>query len=238
MDSLSNNWFIEGRIDFEIKKYTLLSYLQHINKQFHTNKLYPELADLVFHYNNLVSFKQNKEVIYKQFPARISKANLDEIKIIYQKIVEDDEMMKEIQEIITYAIDEMDESLQEGKELYDFVEKNLTVFPIGLVPLYPYAGYMFIIDPEARDTKVFEYNITIFENQREKYRGINTTFIDSFERNFVNTFENIKAELIRNKKDLPNPAVYGIETSLSFPLNQTLLPIAKKSLVKYLANVA
>lgn len=235
MNSLSNNWFIEGRIDFEFKKYTLLSYLQHINKQFHTNKLYPELADLVFHYNNLVSFKQNKDVIYKQFPARISKANIDEIKIIYQKIVEDDEMMKEIQEIINYAIDEMDDSIQEGKELYDFVEKSITVFPIGLVPLYPYSGYMFLVDPDSSDTKVYEYNITIFENQTEKYRGINTTYVNSYERNFINTFENIKADLIRNKKDLPNPAVYGVETSLSFPLDQTLLPIAKKSLVKYLA---
>ncbi len=32
MEQLSINWFVEGRIDFEYKKYTLLSYLSHINK--------------------------------------------------------------------------------------------------------------------------------------------------------------------------------------------------------------
>lgn len=236
MDSLSNNWFIEGRIDFEQKKYTLLSYLQKINKQFHTNKLYPGLADLVFHYNNLVSFKQNKENIYKQFPERITKANIEQIKIIYQKIVDDDSMMKEIQEIINFSISELDVSIQEGKELYDFIEKSLTIYPIGLVPLYPYSGYMFIIDAEANDTKVYEYNVTIFESQTEKYRGINTTFIDSYKRSIVNTPEYIKTDLIKSKKDLPNPAVYGIEANYSFPLDQTLLPIAKRSLVKFIAN--
>jgi hypothetical protein len=50
----------------------------------------------------------------------------------------------------------------------------------------------------------------------------------------VNTYESIKGDLIRNKIDLPNPAVYSIETDLKFPLEETLLPIAKRSLVKYI----
>lgn len=235
MEQLSINWFVEGRIDFEYKKYTLLSYLTHINKQFHTNKLYPSMADLVFHYNNLIAFKQNKNSIYSQFPERISKANFEEIKFVYEKIVEDDGMMKEISDIISYALTEIDNSIHEGKEIYDFVEKNMSVFPVGLVPLYPFSGYMFIVDGRATETKVYEYNVTIFENQTEKYRGINTQYIDTYERNFVNTFENIKIDLIKRKKELPNPAVYGVETSLTFPFDQTILPIAKRSLMKYLA---
>lgn len=235
MEQLSINWFVEGRIDFEIKKYTLLSYLTHINHQFNKNKLYPSMADLVFHYNNLMAFKQNKNSIYAQFPERISKANFEEIKLIYEKIVEDDSMMKEIADIISYAINEMDDCLQEGKEIYEFVEKNLSLYPVGLVPLYPFAGYLFILDGKADETKVYEYNVSIFENQTEKYRGINTVYVDSYKRNFINTFENIKIDLIRRKADLPNPAVYGIETSLSFPFEQTILPVAKRSLMKYLA---
>lgn len=236
MEQLSINWFAEGRIDFEIKKYTLLSYLKHINHQFNTNKLYPELADLVFHYNNLISFMKNSDSIYKQFPERMTSASIEEIKIIYQKIVDNDSLMMEINEIINYAISEMDDSLQEGKEIYDFVEKNLVLFPVGVIPLYPYSGYLFIVDGNGADTKVFEYNVTIFENNEEKYRGINTTFVDTYKRDFINTFEHIKLDLIKRKSNLPNPAVYGVETSLTFPFHQTLLPVAKRSLVKYLAS--
>jgi hypothetical protein len=54
-------------------------------------------------------------------------------------------------------------------------------------------------------------------------------------RSMVNTYENLKSELIKNRTDLPNPAVYSIETDLSFPIEETLLPIAKRSLVKYIS---
>jgi hypothetical protein len=44
--------------------------------------------------------------------------------------------------------------------------------------------------------------------------------------------------MIRYNKQLPNPAVYAIETILTFPLDETLLPIAKRSLVKFLSIAA
>jgi hypothetical protein len=55
-------------------------------------------------------------------------------------------------------------------------------------------------------------------------------------RSMVNTYENLKSELIKNRSDIPNPAVYSIETELSFPVEETLLPIAKRSLVKYISS--
>ena len=51
----------------------------------------------------------------------------------------------------------------------------------------------------------------------------------------TNTYEQIKSELLYRKPDLPNPAVYAIETSLKFPLDETLLPVAKRSLVRYIS---
>ena len=45
----------------------------------------------------------------------------------------------------------------------------------------------------------------------------------------------MKVGLIKENKDLPNPAVYTINTSLSFPVEETLLPIAKRCLVRYIS---
>lgn len=55
MKTLSQTWFADGYIDFELKKYTLLAYLQEVNKYFTANKLYPQLADVIFHYNNIMN---------------------------------------------------------------------------------------------------------------------------------------------------------------------------------------
>jgi hypothetical protein len=52
----------------------------------------------------------------------------------------------------------------------------------------------------------------------------------------VNSYTAIKSELIKNRSDLPNPAVYALETDLSLPMEETLLPIAKRSLVRYITT--
>jgi len=118
MKSLGINWFIEGSIDFEYKKYILLDYLQEINRHFDKSKLYPNLTDLIFHYNNLLYFKKNKSMLQQAFPQRLTQADIAAVKLTYQKIVDDDSSMREIEQIIAYALQKMDPAIQTGKEIY------------------------------------------------------------------------------------------------------------------------
>jgi hypothetical protein len=238
MKTLSQTWFAEGYIDFELKKYTLLAYLQEITKYFGDNKLYPQLSDLIFHYNNLLAFKYNKEYLQQQFPKKLTQVDLRKLEVLYQRIIDDDGMMKELEDIMQYAIQEMNSTIQGGTQIYEFVEEKLNIFPVGIMPLEITEGYFFLSDGVARETKVYYYRLSIFEKHDEKYRSIKTGFVAGWERNFVNTYESIKSELIRNKTELPNPAVYGIETDLTYPLEETLLPIAKRCLVKYITQQA
>jgi hypothetical protein len=118
------------------------------------------------------------------------------------------------------------------------VEDSFKIAPVGLIPLETNEGYMFLQNASLHHTFVYYYRITMFEKHDEKYRGIKTTYIESWQKNMVNTFGNIKSELIRQRRDLPNPAVYSIETELNYPLEETLLPIAKRSLVRYISTNA
>ncbi|MFT3948268.1 MAG: hypothetical protein QM763_14955 [Agriterribacter sp.] len=236
MKTLSQTWFAEGYIDFELKKYTLLAYLQQIHTEFTQNKLYPQLSDVIFHYNNMLHFKYSKELMQEQFPKKFTHIDVDKLQILYKKIVNDDEMMKELEDIIQYAIKNMSATIKDGAEIYEFVEEKLNILPVGIVPLENREGYFFLCDGKHSDTRVYHYRLSIFEKHDEKYRSIKTSFVAEWQRNFVNTYENIKTELIRNKSELPNPAVYSIETDLSYPLEETLLPIAKRSLVKYITE--
>ena len=238
MKALGINWFIEGSIDFEYKKYILLDYLQEINRHFDRSRLYPNLTDLIFHYNNLLDFKRNKTVIQRAFPQRMTNADIEAVKLTYQKIIQDDSSMQEIEEIISYALHKMDPAIQTGKEIYDFVESRLNIDPVGLVPLMPYSGYFSLRNGKERTNWVYEYQITIFENKEDKFRGINIQFIDTYEQSITTTPESIKLDLINRRKHLPNPAVYYVFSDINFPLEQTLLPVAKRSLVKYISNAA
>ncbi|RCH54694.1 hypothetical protein DJ568_11990 [Mucilaginibacter hurinus] len=238
MNSLGINWFIEGAIDFEHKKYILLGYLQEINRHFDRSKLYPNLTDLIFHYNNLLEFKQNKSVLQQAFPQRLTKADIDAVKLTYQKIVQDDNSMQEIERIIAYSLSKMDPAIQTGKEIYDFVESRLEINPVGVVPLVPYHGYFSLRNGNDRTGFIYEYQLTIFEGKDDRYRGINIQFIDTYQQSIANTPEHIKLQLINKHRHLPNPAVYYVQSDISFPLEPTLLPVAKRSLVKYISSAA
>lgn len=238
MKSLSINWFIEGRIDFEHKKYVLLDYLQEINRHFDKSRLYPNLADLVFHYNNLVDFKKHKTLLQQHFPQRLSQADINAVKLTYKKIVEDDFTMQEIENIIAYAMRKMDPALKTGRELHDFVESCLDIDPVGVVPLQAHNGYFALRNGDDKTGYVYEYQLTIFESHGDRYRGIHVKPVDTYEHNLVNTPGAIKQSLLKRYKHLPNPAVYYLCTKISFPLEYTLLPVAKKSLVKYICTAA
>jgi len=238
MKTLSETWFADGYIDFELKKYTLLAYLQEIHRQFNANKLYPQLADIIFHYNNLVAFRENKKYLQEQFPKKLTGIQIERLQVLYEQMIGDDELMRELEEIINYATEEIKHTITNGTEIYEFVEEKLIIHPVGLIPLDNQEGYFFLSAGSRSDTRVYQYRLSFFEKHDEKYRSIRTEYIDSWTRGIVNTYENIKAELIRSKTNLPNPAVYSIETELKFPLDETVLPIAKRSLVRYISNKA
>jgi hypothetical protein len=237
MKSLSETWFAEGYIDFELKKYTLLAYLQEVNKYFNENKLYPQLADIIFHYNNIAAFRENKKFLQDHFPKKLTGVQLEKLQILYQQMIEDDDLMQELEQIITYSADRIKSTIQNGTELYEFVEEKIIITPVGIIPLENKEGYFFLCN-DSKISSVYQYRLSFFEKHDEKYRSIKTSFIKDWQRSFVNTNESIKSELIRSKKELPNPAVYSIEANLSFPVEETLLPIAKRRLVKYISAEA
>jgi hypothetical protein len=236
MKQLSQTWFAEGYIDFELKKYTLLAYLQQINRYFNENKLYPQLADLIFHYNNIVAFRENKKYLQEHFPKKLTGIQIEKLQVLYEQMIADDDLMQELEAIINYSADEMKTTISNGTEIYEFVEEKLTISPIGIMPIDTQEGYFFLSAGNTKSTYVYQYRLSFFEKHDEKFRSIKTNYVELMHRSMVNTYESLKSELIRNRTELPNPAVYSIETGLSFPVEETLLPIAKRCLVKYISE--
>jgi hypothetical protein len=236
MSTLSVNWITEKHIDFEYKRYLLLGYLQRVSEDFTESKLYPSLAELLNHYRNVVAIRDNKRNLFDSFPERLSGADLKKFNLMYEKLLADDQVMAEIESIVEFSIPQFEKYISEGKTIYDFIEARISISPVGILPLHADEGYLFISYSPTGDTLVYEYHITIFENPEEKYRGISTEYLTTFSRTVGTTFENIKSELIRYHRKMPNPATYVVESELQVPLQETLLPLAKRSLVKYVAR--
>ena len=147
----------------------------------------------------------------------------------------DDEVMEQIEKVISFALPKMKNMLEEGKELFEFVEEHIELEPVGLSPLYSDEGYLFINQNASADISIYRYQVTFFEHSAEKYRSMATEFIMNEVRTISRTYESIKVELSRNFSDLPNPATYVASTKLAFPLVETVLPVAKRMLVRELS---
>src|SRR6186997_3538544 len=141
MKTLSETWFADGYIDFELKKYTLLAYLKEIDSYFNESKLYPQLADLIFHYNNLVAFRENKKYLEEHFPKKLSGIQLEKLQVLYEQMIEDDELMNELEDIIHYSAGKMKSIIKNGTEIYEFVEEKINISPVGIIPLDTHEGY-------------------------------------------------------------------------------------------------
>jgi hypothetical protein len=236
MATLSSNWVTEKHIDFEYKKYLLLGYLKEVSEQFESACLYPSLADLIRHYRNLLSIRNGKQFLSIQFPEQLKTTDVAQLRMVYEKMVSDDEVMAEIENIIQYSIPQFEKHIREGKEIYEFIESHLNIAPVGVVPLHNNEGYLLLRSASATDTLAYEYHLTVFEGPDECYRGIHTQYLCSFPTTPLQTFENIKYELIRYRKQLPNPATFVVESDMAFPLQETLLPIAKRTLVRHVCS--
>lgn len=233
---LSENWLTEHRIDLEYKQYVLLGWMKFVQEQFEQELLYPAFQELIDHYRKLIKLNEAVDVMRQSFSARIEALDFKQQKVVYEKNEESFGHMEEIRQIIAYALPLFEYRLEEGKRFYKRVEEQIHVETVGLEPLMNQNGYFLLEAANAREIQVYRYSIRLFENSGEKYRGFWTEPVCSYKGNFINTPTNIKLDLIKNDSSLPNPATYVVTSEKAMALEETLLPVAKRILIRQLSQ--
>lgn len=232
MKPLSDSWLTDGLLDVEYKQYILLSYLQEVRKDYLQWKIYPALADVIRHYTNLQDFLTRKNDLEKSFRQTLKQINPETLKLEYSSEIDSAEWMQQIEEIIQFALPKIQTEIEIGKERYETVEAQLELIPVGIEPVYKTEGYLFLRFQKQNWLNIYRYTVSIFRKAEEVLRGIHLEWINRIELSVFETYEHIKQQLIRFRKDLPLPATYAIESKKDFPIEETLLPIAKRKLIR------
>jgi hypothetical protein len=235
MTTLPKNWITNGHVDFEYKKYQLLAYLQETNKHFNQMKLYPVLSDLMDHYRDLNELKASRSEFKELFPKRLDSIDFQKGKLNYQSKVSEDGLMKELSMITEFALPKLVSQIEEGKTIYDYVADQLEFEPVGIVPIYNREGYILMSIEKKNEVHAFRYKSNVLHFAGEHFRNISMWLIGVFQRSLANTFERIKMTLIREIKELPNPATWRIHSQQEFPIEETLVPISKRLILNRVA---
>jgi len=228
MGKLTKDWLTENHVDFELKQYLLLAYLQEVQANYRVNKIYPDLAELIHHYKNLFVLKKSQDEIKEHQYKDLTGFDFTSGKLTYKNLEEQNELFETINQIVDYAMPLIAQNIQEGKTIYEWVEEHMNMLTVGITPLHKDAGYLLFHYTNEKDIYAYQYEMSLVNYEDKKYRAIYVKEIEQYQSSLSTSFENIKIDLIAKHKELPNPAVYAFNCSVKVPLQETLLPIAKR----------
>ena len=214
MERLRPGWFLHGLWDEEYQRYRFLAYLRHVQAAFFAQRLYPPLSDLIESYEELRSLAQAQQT---------TAALEDSTDTLYR--------------IIQFSIPKLEESIQEGQQIYDLIERHLQVEVVGLIPLYKAEGYLFLRRGGEKVVRAYRYEIRPIQD-KEGLVGIRLEPVEEFVFSILATpFTILRERLLKAHKDLPTPLTLVVESPLEVPLQETLLPIIKRNLPRWIAHL-
>ncbi len=230
--------FTQVADDFEKRQYYVLGSLKQVREEFQQNRLYPHLAELIQLSTNLQKILNGFDSVEKNGPKKLKSIDLKEKKVEFESVLPDQLDLTAVKEFITWAQPLITEAIEEGISIYEFVEENLNMDLVGIQPTYIDEGYFFLPNHDSGALQLFRYEMSIYVNADERFRSLKTTLIKTMNDGLMaqKSPGTIKLDLIREYRDLPNPATYAFHTPLEFSFSSTLFPVAKRKLLKSLVS--
>ncbi|RYF66862.1 MAG: hypothetical protein EOO39_22295 [Cytophagaceae bacterium] len=231
MTTLPYDWLTQNRIDTEYKQYVVLAYLQSVERRFADCQLHPDLPELKRHYEATLHFRRGKGTLMAAFPKRVAGISGPPPRIDYKSELPADPLLDDVDEIVDFALPRFNATLTEGQQRWDDLAATLTLEPVGLMPLRPEEGYLFVHYTTSSDLAIYQYRFTLYDDQVPGGRMVHWQLRERTQRTIGTTFERLKLDLIR-RYNLPNPAAFRLESKRLMPEQETLLPIAQQLLNK------
>jgi len=238
MERISIESFFTSETDLEMNQYRILGGIREICSDFDKKKIYPTLATLIELKQSIDKIKDERNNLNENFPKQIKGFDIKAQKVIYESPgnINRNENIEEIFALIDWALPYINDAIDEGTVLFDFVDKNITLEQVGVLPIYKDEGYFMVTDNTAFELQIHRYECTLFSSGKENYRALKTKFVKSERQvRMVRSPESIKHELIKERKDLPNPATFLFDSDLDFPFTETIFPVVKRKLISHIA---
>lgn len=236
---LDPSWVYQDPIDFEHKKYTLLAYLQKLDKRFDELKIYPDFVELSLHLANLQSISKENTIltINKNFSSMDDEILFKELIPLRPPKLEDNQQ-KEIDKTVKYSGQKIYEAFNVAKSLWNIVHESISVhIRKNKNRIEDGRGYIYYFKKNDGTTLIWEYEI----KKDKVHNETNKTFL-----NFIYSGETLDKTFIQiieekstwNKtdffKDIP---VFEAKCDQIFPLNETFVPMMKRALMAYVFQV-
>jgi len=231
MIKLDSDWMTSGVLDIEYKQYELLAYLQKVEGKFDNLELYPYFSDIMYHYRDLLTYKDNKQKYRENFPKNLIELSLEDTNLTYEDLVADGEYTQQLDILVDFSLVEFRKKISLGKFIFDEVKKCIDILEIGVIHFNNDCGF-FIIHDDTID--VYEYEMSEILNIKSS-KALRTKLVRSYPKGYYLSYESIRLDLIEGSTVI-NPSIFLVDSPIKYPIEETLLPITKRLLVKKLSQ--
>ena len=238
MTYLSLESFYAADSDFELNQYNVLAGIKEFRSEFNKKKLYPTFTNIINLTAQLQDIVQQKNDLEFKFAKKIKSFDFKNNKIIFESVEKEQPEIDCLFDLIDWALPKLKSVIEEALVICEYVENNLKIEQVGILPVYKSEGYFIIPNNEVASVQVHRFECSLFSSDDEKYRALRTKLLKTYDNEIIRlSLDNIKLELIREYQDLPNPATFRCETDLDFPFAETVFPIAKRKLMSAITEV-
>lgn len=230
---LDVDWALQEPIDFEHKKYVLLSYVQKCEKNFSEYKLYPSFVELSLHLANVQTIFKEGHYFYtdKKFKSIDDEIVLGELKTEKVRELTDEEKI-ELAKILEFAFTRLFDLFNIGKSIWSVTYDNIFVeLKKNKTKLNAGSGYFYFIDEDNEMAHIWKYKIS--KPTIKKPLNKNT-----FEKIYTgelanNTIVNLIQQSLEEGVNINEP-IFQIKTKQNFPMDETLVPLFKRKVTGYI----
>ena len=236
MENSPSQWIAGGLLDAEYKEYLLLAWLQKLKAEFKATRLYPALADIIRNHKALVQLEEELKA-GKERGDTVG-FDLKRLRVIREATSDHQGLEKYLDDLIQRALPHLTSAIAEGKALYDLIESQLDFVPVGIQPLHLSEGYLLVTmgDDDRKSLEVYRYQQSRILRGGEAFHELNLRAVESRDMAPFEQPDEVKWSLIGRFRDLPQPATFHAHVEWTVPVRQTLLPIAKRKLLREIAQ--
>ncbi|MBO6575468.1 MAG: hypothetical protein JJ896_10735 [Rhodothermales bacterium] len=234
MASLTVDHFLTAGPDMEQAQYRILAGLRPVQEDFARTAIYPHLSDLIELHASLEKLRRQLGEIRDALPTEIDSIDLENNEVVHAEPPRDFGPMGHLGELIEWALPLLRQTIEEGRTIFEFVDSSLRIEQVGILPSYTEEGYLMVPDMDADELCVLRYAMSIVTRSNERYRGLRTSVVKRLPDRRAIPPAHIKLSLAKEQPDLPNPATYYVDADIEFPFDATVMPIAKRKLMRHL----
>jgi hypothetical protein len=234
---MDTNWLFQEPIDMEHKEYVLLNFLQKIDKNLNNFKLYPQFQEISLHLANvnLLLEKGQYLTLNRKLKDPDDEILLSDLMANPVPLLTKEEI-SELYNICKVSNEKLTDYFNHAKAIWDIVNDTVSINPILNKKNIDNKQGLFFLEYNGK-TMLYEFMVKPIKKGATENKCHIKKVADCNRNEIEQKLKEVKRPLIKDIQDKDihsHLIIFNVNHNNTYPLMETLLPVAKRKIMNYM----